>query len=236
MRRAIALHLDVRILGVCFHDMLFQGVDLEAACDEFFSPFFSYPSAEMHDQGGGIVKFVWHSNEQKLSWWIDTKQGYTPIRIVRQFRRPESNEDWQEPFQTHQVGWNRVVGVWVPTSYDLFYRKELPSNPPLQPTDYKYAPVYESRAYKYTFDWESVNQPVAVRYFAYEDFDVPDDTKVVDVRTGERIYLETVGSSNRIRLEAPNSWFSLWGLLMLSTALIIIALLAVWFWRRRTAM
>jgi len=189
-------YLNVRCVGVYAFGQLFKSLELEPMCQQLLET----PGIESCvEEGDGVYRVDWMVSERKhISRWIDTKRGFTPIRMESRYRLPELGEtQWRAPFQTHEIKWTQIADVWVPASYQIFYRMELPPEKDPEPPDYKYTPRYRTFHCEYAFEWESVNEPVDEAYFNYEGFDLPDGTKIADARAGELRVLGVIGTRDR---------------------------------------
>ena len=190
------------------------------------------------DEGNGVFRVDWTATPiTHMTWWIDTSRGFTSIRLERRYRLPELGEtEWRDPHETHDVTWEQIDDVWVPSTYRVFKQLELTPDKPPKPTDYKYTPRYRKFTYRYTFQWESVNETVDERYFDYEDFDVPDGTYVADARSGELEILEVVGNpvtEPRDLSRSPTPSWTWTRVVAVLTGGFFLLFLATLVWRRK---
>ena len=227
-------YLDVRCVGIYSFGQLFKSLELEAVCERIPKKIGLETCVE---ESNGIFRLDWTPvQETHGTWWIDTSHGFTLIRKESRHRLPELGEtEWRDPYQTHEVTWKQIADVWVPGSYRVFFQFELAPEKLPEPPDYKYTPRHRKFTYRYTFEWESVNEPVDEKYFDYEEFDLPDGTYVADARSGELRILDVVGKPlavSRDLSEPPTSSWSWPRVLALLASGLLLLLFGIFAWRR----
>ncbi len=228
-------YLDVRCVGIYNFGQLFKSLELGAVYDKFLN---LGGLENCVEDGDGVFRVDWTPvQEAHVTWWIDTRHGFTPIRLEMRRRIPELGEiEWRAPHQTHEVTWKEIDDVWVPSSYRVFFQTRVPSRKPSEPPDHKYTLGHRKFTYRYTFEWESVNETVDERYFDYEEFDLPDGTYVADARSGELAILELVGDPlavPRDLSEPPTSSWTRPRVLAIVSGGLLLLLLGILAWRRK---
>jgi hypothetical protein len=229
-------YLDVRCVGLYSFGQLFKSLDIEAVCQRLLALPLELTCAE---EGDGIFRLDWTSKgvkrhfEKRTTRWFDIRQGFAPIRAETRIKALDLGEtEWRDPYQIHEITWTQIADVSVPSSYRVFYQFALPPEKPSEPSDHKPTPRYRKFTYRYTFDWESVNEPVDGAYFDYERFDLPDGTYIADARGGELRVLQVVGDPVTVRnLSEPptSSWHRIFFVML--NVLFIFFILALLWWR-----
>ena len=74
--------------------------------------------------------------------------------------------------------------MWVPSSYRVFLQFALAPEKRAKPLDGKQTSHYRKFKYRYTFEWESVNEPIDEAYFDYKRFDLPNGTRITGAPRG----------------------------------------------------
>lgn len=134
-------------------------------------------------EAGEVTAITWVGGPNdwlKRTIWIDGARDYLPQRVVI-WLRANAEADWGEPFGVTTCEWETRNGAWFPKR--LHYGKRVGN---AQSTEMG---TYE----ELTFEWLSVNEPIAERVFTARGFDLDMFAAVVDNRLGTRIVVETVG-------------------------------------------
>jgi len=148
--------------------------------------------------------------------WIDTRNGFTPIRL-EVYR--QTSQGWaKQPAHWSEVKWANKSGVWVPMEWTLVAE----------------TPQYFDR-YDLKFTWELVNEPPPERLFSYEDFGAPNGTRVVDQRLGPQTTVKVLGESPPpLPSRTTGSGRPL--VVFLASAAILVIAVGVLLWSRRHAL
>jgi hypothetical protein len=181
-------YLDVRCVGLYSFGQLFKSLDVEPVCQRLLTlPL----ESTCVDEGDGIFRLDWiyqgekRKYEKRTTRWIDTNKGFAPIRLEARHKFVDAGDTkWRAPFQTTESTWTRIADVWVPSSYRVFLQFALAPEKRAEPLDGKQTSHYRKFKYRYTFEWESVNEPVDEAYFDYKRFDLPSGTRITGAPRG----------------------------------------------------
>jgi hypothetical protein len=165
-------------------------------------------------ESDGIIRLDFPSAGSHFSStvWLDSKKGYTPIRMeVR-------GEGAKEARSESEVTWIALGDAWVPKAFLLKERRRRDL----------------AITYALAFDWEAVNSPVSRRLFSWEGFDLPRGAKVVDFRLGRNhpITVAVVGSAPTNDGGAA-SRIGLGRFVAACVTVLAVVLLAIMAWLRR---
>ncbi|PQO27621.1 hypothetical protein C5Y96_19025 [Blastopirellula marina] len=226
-------YLDVRVLGITSFSHLFKNRTIH----DSFSELEKAPASECIDEGEGIYRIVWITGpeDRRFTIWVDTQNGFTPIRLQWQFYKIGSSGEWLDPFEVHEIGWRQSSSEWVPTSYRMNTQIALPSRSKPDKLE-NGTPATREIHYDLSFNWKSINEPLDDTLFEYESMELPVGTSLVDARSGDRERLGTTGVASgqptapEVRTRSPWVW-----LLVIGNVLFVIAVIAYFVARSRRA-
>jgi hypothetical protein len=133
------------------------------------------------DEGNGIrrLELTESSESDKqprlvTTWWCDESQGFQPVRYTerRQYANPSSRVQemynrLSKPTDESEFSWTQLGDVWVIKTLDIRQTRT------------------ETKRLQLAFDWKFVNEPVAAGRFEWQNWNLPDGSRVNDLRMGE---------------------------------------------------
>lgn len=123
-------------------------------------------------------KYDIQSSNLRHTIWIDSSRGFSPVRTeVIATHHPKDGPTITRNQAATKTDWQRVSDVWVPRRWSL---SEGDGTLTLEAT----------------FDWKSVNEPIAEKLFQVEGLEAPDGTLVVNNRLGTPIVESTIGQTD----------------------------------------
>lgn len=208
--------LDVAALGLMITADFLRGVTFRQIMETLRKD----PVAACQEEGDGIYKVEWLYGPFRRAIWVNAQQGFTAFRTEC---GEQTDGNWTRTAPTAcDVTWKELGGVWVPTA--LVLREPFAEG--------------KFQQYDLAFDWMSVNQPVAERYFGIDDFNAPVGTLVVDSRLGDPVVVRTIGRPAPDADVKPrgSTHVYIWILVCANIAVILfVGLLALRRWRLRAS-
>jgi hypothetical protein len=144
--------------------------------------------ADVVEEPGGVVRITWTigpTNICRRTIWFSQDRGYAPERFEECYRKRNAEgtalaepPEYADAECAIAVTWAKTADVWLPSTASI--KQTLGARGPPNRGE-------SARTYSLSFKWESVNAPVADRYFTVEDFD--DATVrpgIVDYRRGDQ--------------------------------------------------
>lgn len=172
--------------------------------------------------GGGIHELEWVYSYGEAApsvlvakWWCDASQGGQPVRFVLQSKDVRENipvelkSPDRPPQEQAEYAWQKITDVWVLKSLDLTIRDRR-----------------VTEQWQLTFDWQSLNEPVAESRFDWQTWPLPNGSQVVDTRMGDDklMVVERVGQQAEIpvqpQLPVATVDNSQWYLILLNVAIL----------------
>ncbi|NQT15429.1 MAG: hypothetical protein HQ582_21915 [Planctomycetes bacterium] len=179
--------MDVRCLGLYSWIHFSKGTDFETV----YGPFAQSSPYEISDEGSGLYRVVWEFKTLRATLWIDESKDCSPVRYWIQGKSATAGQIWDEdPRLTNDVTYEKVAGVWVPSTFRFRCRQDKVERGPDQRPKKR---SHNATTYLLAFDWQSVNTPVDDKYFSHEDFQLRQGTFILEHRAGEPVILEEVG-------------------------------------------
>jgi hypothetical protein len=168
---------DVRIMGIgTFGDLQYQ-----SSYDDVCEALFSQRLGAVEVLPGSVFRLTWyydrHESGQyrtKRTVWFDETQGFSPVRMETR-RRSLNAMQWSEPKTTSEVTFVKFADSWVPERARIAAR--LPD---------------AEEWYAWSFDWQSVNEPVADIMFTIQGLGAPGHATIVDKRKGQGVIVGKV--------------------------------------------
>tara|TARA_R110002049_G_scaffold2750_8_gene22302 strand:- start:259788 stop:260843 length:1056 start_codon:yes stop_codon:yes gene_type:complete len=177
--------IDPRAVGLCPLGLtILDGVGFLECLDRFYkagdSNVFEQAMATESDAGVTLTQ-VYQSGHLRCEIVFDGTPEMLPIvHRILQIRTTEDGVLETEPILESTVRWKTHDGIKVPVSVEQ--KRSMHSSPTgsngkqVQPTD------YTQETSQMNIKWRSVNKPINQARFQHAGFDLPKDSKIVDVR------------------------------------------------------
>lgn len=163
---------DVRALGLLYWTSLEKNEQFETLVDRYNSQ----PCTRSEVTPSGLTELEWKFDAARRVLWLDQKSGYSPVRMEVRYKRADGT--WGEPAQLSDVTWEKRGGTFVPKQC----RMVSIARPWTQECNF-------------SFEWHSVNQPLADVVFTKEGFSLKSATPVVNVESKVPILVGSVGGT-----------------------------------------
>jgi hypothetical protein len=174
------------------------------------------------DNGIGRISWVFRiksklQSEVKRTIHIDSKKGFSPIRLEERSRPPGVVAEWSDiPYMdAADITWSNLDDVWVPTACRMMI-------------------AYGSQEVTYNLDWKEVNGQVPLGTFTIAEMKPADGTYIVDNRLGTPIVESVVGRPAKVDAELSLRRREIRILVVLVNFVIIILLASLVVYRRYT--
>ncbi|TWU17601.1 hypothetical protein [Bythopirellula polymerisocia] len=183
---------DIRAAGVLSWPTFLKGERVE----DILSQLRCVSPTDITESDSGIVVINWSNALQKTSLWIDTHNGFTPVRFEgRQRSTPTENSTWMdEPVIRNIVSWKKINDTWIPVNFLFESRQPFVLD---SKTDDKMSYVFVK--YDVQIQWSAVNEPIPSEHFDPSKLDLPTGTWVVEHRREEPVVEQIVGSDYKLR-------------------------------------
>ena len=212
---AVLYPFDVREAGLIHYMQFEKNPGLQKTIEAFLE----LKVVEIRDLENDRKCLVLETRWGRFELVIDLKRGMT----VTELRVIEPDVTFPGRETAALVEWEQRNGVWIPKKYRIEWQ-----------TGDEYR---DHRYYDLTFDWQSVNEPVAETLFDFHQLEgIPDGTEIVDVRTDPQKvigkYGRDISGSDRSNPAAVGNW-KRW-LVLLNVFLLLVAFSWYWFQRSKT--
>lgn len=159
---------DIRCLGLAYL------LDLEQASsfDEMYRSWLDDKPQSVTQEADGVWRVRWEDEMNQTTIWVKESQGFTPIRLEGRFKSGKGAKSrWSDPKTTSEVTWQQLSGVWVPKTFRI-ENTIIPNR---------------TLSYDLSFEWESVNEPVAESLFTPQGLGIKRKAVVIDQTLGTPI-------------------------------------------------
>ena len=170
---------DVRDICLAFKPDWEKRTPLETLLQQW-----SAEDYRLTNEGQNVYRIEHVEKERRHALWVDKARSFVPVRMEycnRPIDKPGVLPKWIEQ-SFIELTWEKFDDVWVPLTYIRTH--VLVSN-----DDW----IANTERTKIEFRWKDVNRPVDVRHFTFEDFNLPNGTRIIDATLGHAITIRVVG-------------------------------------------
>lgn len=164
---------------------------------------------------------VWHLTVEssvagdilcKQDFWVDSKRGFSPVRIERRFKNPKSLDGkWGQLESWSELSWDSREGVWVPRSWTI------------AANDVK---GQELKRYDFSFTWKSVNTAIPDHVFQKEHFGLAKGVFLIDKTLERPILTGVVGSDRLVPIDFGGPKGTVWSWRVVMSITLVLLVLA----------